>query len=1174
MFLTSRLKSPGSNARFTRILSALLRASLLTALCASSTLAQSPTSGRIAGTAKDQRGARIAGAKVTITSNATAEERKVTTDDQGNYSVPLLSPGTYVVRITASGFAAAVFARVPVIITETTTVDAEILPAGPDTVSVEIDSLIQRDGPQLGRAVDTRAVSELPLATRNFTQILALSPGTAVALPDHTALGRNSQNVSVNGARVTQNDFQLNGVDANYIANNAAAFWAVPAPETIHEFTVQTSLYDASFGRGAGGSIQAVTRSGGSAFHGAGYEYFRHDALNANNPFLKAAGVKRPTLERNVFGGMFGGPIRKDRLFFFVSYQGTRERNGASPNSLSSSIFIAPGLTDDRSQQTLLNTFRPRLPNGTLATAINPVTLALLNSKTPDGQFVIPTPQADGRYSGSGISTYRENQFNTNIDYRISQRNWLAAKFFFSNAPQFFALPNGGANVPGFGADVSQNNRVIAFHDTHSLNSTTVNEARIGYSFVRADAFGRNPIRDSDIGIKRANAAAYPGLGLIRIGAAGTNAVAIGNSGANVDMLSAQSSATLADVLAINHREHNFRLGGEILLYQDRITTNNNRRGQVIFQTFNNFLLGQANNSTYGDGIATRNIRASDYSLFFQDDWRLTQRLSLNLGLRYELDLPPYETKGALSTFDPALYRPRMDVDAGGNPIGPPIGGFVQPGNVINQYDLPDVPNVGKRMLTSIDPNNFAPRFGFAYSPLESQKLVLRGGYGIFYSRSSLIYLIVGVNAPPLFAIRRSSAGAQVPFADPYVTLPSQDQFPTFVKGISLAGQVFDRNLRTPYFQQYNTSVQYQINQDLMFEVAFVGTRGLNLIRSVGINQARLASPQQPIINTVNGQVITTNTADATNVSLRAPYQGVEVGGFLQIQTTAQSTYNSLQMSLTRRLSRGLQFLAAYTYAKSLDNSSGTNGGSADAVRDTAIVLGNQLDNRANRGLSDFDRTHRFVLSYLWELPKPFFAAKSTTGRFLFSDWQVAGIITAMSGLPIDVVDGGAGGFYGLNAGNNALARPNWAGSPRSTATSNVPPGYFFNPFAFVRPVIQAGQLIPSSNGAARAAGLGTDFGNVGRNVLRGPGQTNVDLSIIKRFRIREQTSLELRAEFFNLLNHVNLDNPISNLNVIASSGGSIDANTGRIINPGDFGKIVATSNNPRLIQFAIKLNF
>jgi hypothetical protein len=381
--------------------------------------------------------------------------------------------------------------------------------------------------------------------------------------------------------------------------------------------------------------------------------------------------------------------------------------------------------------------------------------------------------------------------------------------------------------------------------------------------------------------------------------------------------------------------------------------------------------------------------------------------------------------------------------------------------------------------------------------------------------------------------------------------------------------------LRTPYIQQYNTSLQYQLGGDLLFEVAYVGTRGLNLIRSVGINQARLASPQHPIVNAVNGRVITTNTPDATNVSLRAPYQGVEVGGFLQIQTTAQSTYHSLQMSLTKRLSRGSQFLAGYTFGRSIDNSSGTNGGSADAVRDTAIVPGNQLDNRANRGLSDFDRTHRFVASFLWDLPHPSFADKSVAGRLLLKNWQIAGIVTAMSGLPIDITDGSAGSFYGLNGGNNALARPNWAaGATGSTATSNIPAGYFFNPFAFVRPVVANGQLIPSSNGLARADALGTDIGNVGRNVLRGPKQTNVDFSVIKRFQIRETTNIELHAEFFNLFNHVNLDNPISNLNAITSSGGSIDANTGRIINPGDFGRIVSTVGNPRLIQLAVKVNF
>ena len=915
--------------------------------------APSPLSPRVrpqaasAGTVKDQNGAVIVGAEVTVTSLATAEERKVTTDAEGNYAVPLLSPGTYRVRVAANGFNAALFDAVRVVITETTTVNAELAVAGLSAraVTVRAAPLIQTGGPQLGRVVDSRAVAELPLATRNFLQILALSPGTFADLPDNTALGRNSQGVSVNGARPTQNNFEINGIDANSLSQNNAISVAVPAPETIQEFKVQTSLYDATFGRGAGGSVQAVTSSGTNEFHGALYEYFRDDAFNANNPFLKAAGVERPVLKRNVFGGLLGGPVKTDKAFFFVSYQGTRERNGASDNSLTSSILIAPGLTDDRSQQTLLATFRPRFPNWLPATSIHPAALALLNTRLPDGQFLIPTPQADGRYSGSAISTYREDQFNANVDYRVSEKDWLAVKFFFSNAPQFIALPNNAANVPGFGADQKNNNRLFSVQNIHTFGARTVNEARVGYSLVYSDSFGRHPVKDSDVGIRRANASAYPGLGLIRIGAAAvgignadTNALTIGNAGTFVDLKFDNSAITLVDILSITRGRHSFRTGGGIIFYRTNVTTNNNRRGQIVFQSFNNFLLGLATNSLNGEGINTRFLRTTDYSLFLQDDWKLSQKLTLNLGLRYELDLPPYETRGAIGTFDPALYQPRMEVDASGNPVGPPVGGFVQAGNVIPQYDLADVPNVGKRVFTSVDPNNLGPRVGFAYSPFDSGRLTLRGGYGIFYSRPSTTHINNTINAPPTYAIRRSPAGALVRLEDPFVPLPSQDQFPAFVPGVALSSSTFDRRLRTAYFHQYNASLQYALSQDLLLEVAYVGTRGHNLFRNVRINQARLASTQQPIVNAVTGQVITTNTP--ANATLRAPYQGADIVGFQQFQYTAESAYNSLQMSLTRRLSKGLQLLASYTYAKSLDNASGQGG------LDTSIILGNQFDSR------------------------------------------------------------------------------------------------------------------------------------------------------------------------------------------------------------------------------------
>jgi hypothetical protein len=1154
--------------------------------------AQSQTTGRIAGTVKDQHRAVIIGAEVTVTSLATAEQRKVSTDNAGNYDVSLLPPGTYRISVTANGFKKADVGSVRVVITETSPLDVDLI-AGTLTEEAVVSAaglLIQNHDAQLGRVVDSRAVSELPLATRNFTQILALSPGTFAALPDNTALGRNSQSVSVNGARGTQNNFQINGIDANSLSFNGAESVAVPAPETIQEFKVQTSLYDATYGRGAGGNVQAVTRSGSNSFHGAAYEYFRNDALNANNPFLKAAAVPRPTLQSNIFGGVLGGPIKADRSFFFVSYQGTRQRNGASDNSLTSSVLVAKGLTDDRSQQNLLATFIPRLPNGLPATSIHPSALALLNIKLPGGGFLIPTPQADGRYSGSAISTFREDQFNTNVDYRAGEKDWLALKFFFSNAPQFAALPDNAANVPGFGADRNNDNRLFSVQNIHTFGARTVNEARAGYSFIRQDSFGRQPVKDSEVGIRRANADAYPGLGLIRIGAAGalgigvasTSALTIGNAGTFVDLKLDNSAITLVDILSITRGRHSFRTGGGITFYRTDVTANNNRRGQLAFQdsprgstlnfnsAFANFLLGRASNSLNAEGINTRFLRAADYSLFLQDDWKVTQKLTVNLGLRYELDLPPYETRGALATFDPALYQPRMKVDTAGNPVGPPAGGFVQAGNVIPQYDLPDVPNVGKRVFTSVDANNFGPRLGFAYSPFDSGRLAVRGGYGIFYSRPSAIHASNTINSPPTYALGRQAG--LVRLEDPFASLPSQDQFPTFVEGVLLSSSAFDRRLRTAYFHQYNASLQYMLSQDLLLEVAYVGTSGHNLFRNVRINQARLASTQQPIVNAVTGKVITTNTP--TNATLRAPYQGADIAGFQQFQYTAKSAYNSLQVSVTRRFSKGLQLLASYTYAKSLDNASGQEG------LDTSTILGNQFDDRANRGVSDFDRTHRFVLSYLWDLPRPALAAKSTAGRLLLSDWQVAGIITAMSGLPIDIVDSNAGSFYfGQNSG---LSRPSWApDATRQTAMTNVPAGYYFNPLAFARPVIQDLQPIPSSNGTAIAgpvpfgSPLGTDIGNVGRNVLRGPRQSNVDFSVIKRLPISESKNVELRAELFNLFNHVNFANPIGNFNAVPSN--NIDPNTGRIINPadlGDFGRINSTSNNPRLIQLALKLNF
>ncbi len=988
---------------------------------------------------------------------------------------------------------------------------------------------------------------------------------------DNRTIGRNSTNFSINGARNGQNDLQINGVDANDISVHDLYSVAIPAPESINEVVVKTSMYDATVA-GAGGSVQLVTRSGTNSRHGTVYDYFRNTALNANDPNLKAVGLGPPVLRRNVYGAMLGGPIRKDRAFFFLSYQGTREANGATDQSLYKSVLIAPvplgspGLTDDRSEAAILQNFQKILPSGT--TSIDPTALALLNFKLPDGQFLIPTPQVDGRVTGTALSTYREEQFNTNVDVHLGMRDSLAAKFFYADSPEFWALGGtvlgfGGSGLPGFGTQRQINNRLLSVQWTHSLSSHAVNEARFGYSFLRTDEVPKEPIRDSDIGISRSTADAFPVLPVILL-ARNSGGGAIGSSG--ITLQGHSQSLSLVDVFSLQRGKHSLRLGADFRRPQWDFHANVENYGEIDFPTFDQFLLGISDYSSISVGLSDRNLRANDYTLFAQDDWKLTRKFTLNLGLRYELDMPVHDTKGRIGGFDPALYQPRMEVDAHGIPIGPPIGGIVMAGNALPQYDLPGVPRVSDSVLKSIDPHNFGPRVGFAWSPLDSGRLVVRGGYGIFYSPSSFFYVAWDFLSLPFYAGFSWSGQS---FANPFPNAPRPDQFPVLEPGVPLNISSMDRNNRTPYFQHFNTSLEYQFARDTAVQFAYVGSRGLRLFRQVNINQARIASTNHPITNAVTGEVITWNTPD--NAPLRVPFQGTVTNSWGLNQTNGQSTYHSLQVTLNHQASHGVEFQAAYTFSKSIDDASQSGGGALldgtvdnSTGGDTGGVLGNLVN--LNRGLSDFDRTHRFVLIGVWPLPKFSWAASSRARRILFSDWQLSGIVIAMSGLPMDILDPAAGDLYGLPG-----ARASWApGANRRTATRNVPPGYYFNPFAFSLPVVQPNQPIPSAQDpTALAPAGGNDIGNLGRNVLRGPSQSNIDLSVAKRFPISESKDIEVRADFFNALNHANRSNPISDITVAESFDPS-----GRIVSPGDFGRSLSFDSSPRIVQLALKLTF
>ena len=1120
---------------------------------------QTQTTGRITGIVEDPLGAVIAGAKVTIEDLAKADNYSIATDNSGSYSLLEVPPGSYNVTIRAAGFTPAEFQDVVVGLAETVTLNATLQVAHGNVATTVTDAppLVRSDCAELASTLDSRSLEALPLPTRNFLQLLTLVPGVSAPLTNNNAIGRNSPNVSVNGLRVTANSYQINGVDAGDTSLHVFADVAVPAPETISEVNVQTSLYDASVA-GGGGSVQVVTRSGTNFLHGSAYEYFRNEVFNANDANLKDAGEGRPEMRRNVYGGTLGGSLHKDKAFFFISYQGSREANGATDQSLYKSVFIYPGLTNDRSPATLMSTFG--------VPSIDRISLQLLNFKLPGGQFLIPTPQTpEGFATGTALSTYHEEQFNTNLDYRPGSKDLMSIKFFYAHAPLFSALAGSNfgvpSSLPGFGTYIKVDNRVLSVQEIHTFSPTAVNEARFGYSFLRHDEVPQESLQDSSIGITRSTAAQYPGLPLILL-ARDQGGASMGTS--DITYVGHIPTLSFAEIMSLQRGKHNIRFGGDLIHSAWHARAAIFSYGEIDFPTFQDFLIGNTGPSQYldpptfgfshlGTGLTNRDFMTTHYQLFVQDDWKISRKLTINLGLRYELDPFPYDSQGRIGGFDPALYQPPTQVD-GEFPVGPPTEGIIEAANGPPQFSLPGVTRVGKRLVRSIDPNNFGPRIGLAWSPLASGRLAVRGGYGIFYAPQSFIYLGLEYFAPPFF---QDSDTSGQPFSSPFANAPPDSSFPLIQPGNSIAAEVIDRNARTPYVQQFNSSVQYEIKTNTTLQIAYAGARGVRLFRGVNINQARIASLDHPIVNPVTKEVITDNTFD--NAPLRAPLQGVSTAAFALNQTTAGSTYHSLQTTLKRRLAHGLQFSAIYTFSRSIDNASNTGGGATTdgsldrgGGLDTGNVWGNQLDPRANQGVSDFDRTHYFVFNGIWALPD-FASSRSPVRRLVFSNWQLSGIVTAMSGLPADIFDPGGGSFYGLVG-----ARPNWApGANRATAMSHVPRGSYFNPSAFAEAVVPAGQAIPSAHDPGALAGEdGTDIGDVGRNVLRGPSQNDVDVSLTKRFSLTESRVLEFRADFFNLLNHADRDNPITDIS-----------------NPG-FGKVMSFSSSPRIVQFALKFTF
>jgi outer membrane receptor protein involved in Fe transport len=1113
----------------------LLVLSLVLVSLAGHALGQGAT-GQITGTAEDAAGAVVPGASVTVTNLATPLRREAATGGEGDFAVTLLPPGRYRVEVSAKGFKRVVVEEVEVNVTQTATLNLKLEPSSVDeTVTVTAEgTLVQQESSQVGRVIESRAISQLPLPTRNFQQLLTLSPGTSASVSNNTELGRGDSIISVNGQRTTSNSVRINGIDANSVGTNSTPNIAVPSTDSLQEFVVQTSLYDASQGRNAGGNVEAVTKSGGREFHGNIYAFIRDDALNANDFFLNSAGRPRPVLTRKQYGGTLGGPVVQDKLFFFASYQGTRERNGASLNNSLTFPALPTFLTDSNRTAAGLaaayNAFNATLPAAqrmaplTITEAqVSPIAVALLNARLPGGGFAIPSPNVSGALPlvqavlspQSGISTFRESQFNGNADWAINQKHTFSAKNFFASNPTFqsnynFAgLGNGPQQLPGTGGDLRIIQALSSLTDTYVFSPNVINQARFGFSRLRVTSVPEEPFTAQQFGITNPLGNLFPGLPTVTV----TGLFALGSSPL-ADQSSRINTFGFQDTLSIVKGRHRLKVGGEYKRSQVNFYFNAFSRGQLIFPTFSNFLLGQSV-SIIGSGAYDRAFRVNDLAGFVQDDVKLTDRLTLNLGLRYDFFGLPKEKYGRLVNFIPEQFRSGTVASPAGSP-----NGFVQAGNAVNP--LPGVPLVDDTLVPQ-DKNNFAPRVGFAYRLNESGTLAVRGGYGIYYDRVSTRFANTSLFNFPYLGL---GVGVFRPLSSPFAAVPQPGNFPVNATvpsplaplGILISGVYPDPNLRTPYVQQYNANVQWEFARDYLLEVGYVGSKGTKLLQLLTINQ--------PIYNP------STNTFAAPF----APFVSAQknaTGGLQQVQTSSNSHYDSLQLSVTKRFSRGLQFLSAYTFGKSIDYYSG------GTVNELVSTPGDQRNWKTNRGRSDFDRTQRFVTSFVYDLPG--LAGDDSAARWLANDWGLNGIVTLQSGLPFSIIQ-----VPDNNTVQRANYRPGFTGGVEGSGRTQNRLGQYFNTNAFISSTLTGGAFDPNA-----------PFGNTGRNILTGPGQKNVDFSVVKYLPFTESVRGEFRTEFFNLFNWANFANPNGNISV-----------------PATFGRITQASAGPRVIQFAFKLNF
>jgi Carboxypeptidase regulatory-like domain len=1357
------------------------------------TFGQSASTGALSGTVTDPSGAVIANATVTATNIATGQTRTVTTDTSGVYKISLLPPGNYSVKFSASGFKTVEVPSVTVNVTENQFLD-HALEVGAQNQQVTVESTvetIQAQNATVGGLVSGETVTDLPLSTRNYTQVIDLSPGVVANVATATAVGNGTMDINVNGSGSDQNTYMMDGViTTNYGSGGAAqsgsyAGIPIPNPDSIQEFKVQTSQYDAAYGQNPGANVNVVTKSGTNNFHGAAWEFNRNNFFNANDFFYKRSEAseglanKPPEVKQNQFGGTFGGPIKKDKIFFFGSYQGTRQLNGIGSNGFATSLTEVGLLPLNEPGQPFASARGDNtgsIPLGFTGPACNYTTYRQYlgcafagqtdlfggtgQTVLADGSNISNTainllrqtekiPQAQGgfnngyylpslRYNSAGLpfcvaenfscatpttisqaTIANEDQYMINSDYVLNSKNTLTEKYFFSKDPQTqsFSCIVTGCD-PGSPEDARYGSQSAVVRLTTVVTNNFVNDAFFsdqrlflnvtdGNTIQSCAGDGVTPlditpaINDGTPCPLSAAAAGNREDSLIPvIGSLGfpttfapqsAGLINWGSWSAGGNFFSAthslQQSFLSGDQISWNHGKHSFRAGVNTQRIQWNWAQPNRERGWVVagslsdILTSNSGLASDEANGLPGTAIPINYIinlsyrlipngspnphhwRISEYSTFAQDDIKVTRKLTVNLGIRWEYDGWPSDAHGVFTNFSAAAAGV---VDTGtellNNPVGTLAGYIVQKnynraiyGNLTGEFGSTGIlVNSNKTLLNGSPLDNFSPRIGVAWQPF-SEKFVIRAGYGMFFDRvyGNLVGDNILGNMPPYATGIGTQPGQtlQSPFC------PECPQFLGFIPRTLLAGgplapqltgsepafglsnitDAFGGNasgllnsgddpaMRTPKIQQYNLDLQYEFAHGWIADVGYVGAHGIHLYDwnrdpniaylidcgpasatcnpptdQVNINLERPAS-SFPINDNGNNRVLE-NTS--SNYLGRVQYLGVNPGNLQQVETDGNSLYNSLQLQLRHNFANGLTLQASYTWSKLITDINASEAGAGIAtpgnVLSGSASSNDPLNFRQQYGLAAFNRPQRFVVSYSYQIP---YKGEGWHEKVL-GGWGVSGVTTIQDGLPFSITDGVNGNeatlLYGASlpatgpvdraelstpVDCNAVTGNCKSGVPLGTSgslTSRVlsglagtPGGGLINAAAFMPAPVFGGTpnsaWVPGDgqtgcNTGTTAAplvpqfvGCGTGFGDSGVGIMKCCVQLNFDAAIIKNTTVgglREDANLQFRAEFFNLWNHAQFNEP-----------GNAFGGTG-------FGEITSSSVPGRIMQFGLKYVF